>query len=192
MTRADWSQVHLVAGNRTVPATHPDCAPLVLLSWILGGGVSSRLFQSMRERAGLAYNVFAHASFWRDAGAFAIACSVDPRNLARANDILREELVRLPRDGIGRDELASARAQIIASIHIGAESAENRLFRLFNGQAYHGRYRSPAESAREIERTGRNRVIEVAERYLDRDDLTIVTGGPPVRRGAGPLRGRHG
>ena len=177
LNRADWSQVHLVAGNRTVPVTHPDRAPLVLLSWILGGGVSSRLFQAMRERAGLAYSVFAQANFWRDAGAFAIACSVDPRNLARATDIVREELVRLLREGITADEMASARAQITASIYIGAESAESRLFRLFNGYAYHGRYRSPAESAREIERTGRDRVIEAAERYLSWDDLSVVAGG---------------
>lgn len=190
INRADWSQVHIVAGNRTVPANHPDRAPLVLLSWILGGGVSSRLFQSMRERAGLAYNVYAHAGFWRDTGAFTVACSVDPRNLARAAEILRGELARLTREGITADEMAGARAQITASIFIGAESAETRLFRLFNGRTYHGRYRSPAEAAREIERTGRSRVMEVAERYLSWDDCTVVTGGPG-RLAARRTRRRH-
>ena len=193
--RGDWSQVQLVAGNRTVSTTHPDRPALVLLSWILGGGVSSRLFQAMREQAGLAYNVYAHTNFWRDTGAFGIACSVDPRNLGRSVDILRGELKRLVQDGVTADEMASARAQIKASIYIGVESAENLLFRLFSSYAYHGRYRSPAETVRAIERVGRGRVVEAAERYLSWDDLTIVTGGPvslrPSGRPAGPVRGRR-
>ncbi len=180
--RNDWNQSHVCIGTRIPSPSSSDRFPLLMLSGALGGGVSSRLFQSLRESAGLAYSVFSHAGFWKDTGALTAFFSVDPKNLREALGIFRDVLDELRRNGIREEELESVKSQMKGSVVFGAENVDSRLFRLFSSEFYHGRFRTVHSIIREIEKVGLRRVQSVAREYLSFDRLTFVTCGPVTLR----------
>ena len=176
--RPDWAQTHVCIGTRTVSASHPDRYALALLANILGGGVSSRLFQKMREERGLVYSVFTHSGFWRDTGSLISFFSVDPRNLRAAYDIFLGEIDDLRAGNIGARELDSAKAQLKASVIFGSESVISRLFGLFHSYHHHKRYIGVPEMVESIERVGIEEIAVAAEAFLDREALTVTSCGP--------------
>ncbi|UCF04820.1 MAG: insulinase family protein [bacterium] len=178
LQRPSWKQTHVCIGTTTVSASSRERHALGLLANILGGGVSSRFFQSMREETGLVYSVFTQTSFWRDTGVFWTFFSVDPKNLPQALEIYRHELDQVQRGEISDEEIDSAKAQFKGSIIFGIENIESRLFRLLRSEFYHGRYVTPAEVVRSIERVNRRVLTDVARRYLDGNRLTYVSQGP--------------
>jgi predicted Zn-dependent peptidase len=145
---------------------------------MLGGGVSSRLFQKMREERGLVYSVYTHSGFWKDTGSLLSFFSVDSGNLAAAYDIFLGEIEDLGAGNIGERELESAKAQLKASVIFGSESVVSRLFRLFQSHFHLGRYLSIHEMISSIEGVSIAAVARVAKAYLDRDVLTITSCGP--------------
>jgi len=183
--RRGWNQTHVCIGARAVPAADPRRVPLLLVSSILGGGVSSRMFQSMRERTGLAYSVYSNVNFWRDTGDISVYFSVDPRNLRAALEIFHGEMEALRRGGIREEELASAKAQLKGALVFGIESAEMRLFRLFHNQVYHGGHREIAAVLRDIERVDVETASAAARRFLAPRRLVQIVCGPPGRAAAG-------
>lgn len=186
LLREDGNQSHVVIGSRTLSASDKRRYAILILANILGGGVSSRLFQSLRERSGLAYSVLANAHFWRDTGVLYTFFSVDPKKVPHALAIVREEFESLRRGQITDTELASAKAQLKGSIVMGIESIEFRLFRLFNGEVYHGGYQPFSLALRRIESVTAAEVSEAAATFLAEGNLTYVTCGPVGLRGLVP------
>ncbi|MBU8921616.1 MAG: insulinase family protein [Bacteroidales bacterium] len=181
--RPDWGQSHVCIGTRTISASDPDRYPLLVLSNILGGGVSSRLFQNLREKNGLAYAVFSHANFWSDTGAFASYFSVDPRNLGKAMDIFMRCMEDLRTGGALEEEMASAKSQLKASVVFGVESVDSRLFRLIHSECYHKRHRTLDSVIKNIERVRPEDVARVMEIFLPEKRHTYVTCGKRRLRG---------
>lgn len=181
--QSQMRQSHVCIGSLTVPASHPDRYAVLVLGNLLGGGVTSRLFQSLREREGLAYAVFSTTNFWKDTGIMCHYFSVDSRNLPRALEIFHREMGKITSGRITKVELQSAVAQIKGSVVFGIESITNRLFRLFQTEFYQGRYISPVEIVDSIERVNEEDVVEVANRFLDPDSFTYTTYGPVSLRG---------
>jgi predicted Zn-dependent peptidase len=182
LRRNDWTQSHVVIGCRTVPASDPARYAILLLANLLGGGVSSRLFQSLRERTGLAYSVMSNAHFWRDTGVLYTYFSVDPKKLPRALEIVRTEYASLRSGAITEEELASAKAQLKGAVILGIESVESRLFKLFHGEIYHGGYQPYMRAVGRIEDVTVPAVADAAAALLDEDRLTYVTCGPASLR----------
>jgi predicted Zn-dependent peptidase len=176
--RPDWSHTHVCIGSRTVPASHPDRYALALLANILGGGVSSRLFQKMREERGLVYSVYSHAGFWRDTGLLVSAFSVDARNLRAAFEIFEREIDDMRSGNIREEELESAKAQLKASVIFGSESVSSRLFMLFQSHYHLDRYLSVSEIIDSIDRVDVASIAGVARRFLDAENLTAASCGP--------------
>jgi predicted Zn-dependent peptidase len=183
MRRPEWAQSHLCIGAQVVPASHPDRYPLIVLANILGGGTTSRLFQSLREKTGLVYSVFTSVTFWREAGAISTFFSVDARNVERALDIFHRDLRELREGRVRAEEIESARAQLKGAVVFGMESVDNRLFQMIQSDFYHGRYVSAAEVVRGIERVDRAAVTEAARRYLAPEELSYTTCGPVSLKG---------
>jgi predicted Zn-dependent peptidase len=179
----DVSRAHMCIGGSTLPASDPKKPAVILLSSILGGGVSSRLFQRMREETGLAYSVYSNVTLWSDTGVLYAYFSVDPRNLPHALDIFHEVLDDLRRGNVKQEEIDSAKAQVTGSIVFGMESVDNRLFRLIQGEYYYKRYISPAEAVRSFERIDRDMITEAAQRYLGSERLCYASYGPAVLKG---------
>ena len=176
--RADLQQLHLALGTRGVAYGEPERYPIVVLSTLLGGGMSSRLFQSVREEAGLAYSVFSATDFHRDAGMLTIQLGVSPERGREALARVRAELEKLRAEGPGEDEVESARSQLKGSILMGQESVSNRMYQLAHEEIYRGGYTSPEEQVAKVLAVTREQVAEMGRRLLDPARFSLAALGP--------------
>jgi len=178
----DLTQLYLCIGAAGLSHEHPDRYTLVLLSTLLGGGMSSRLFQRVREKEGLAYSVYTYADSYRDAGIFCASMSVQPTHGRRAVQLTLEEFARAAEERIPEDELASAKAQLKGNLLLGLESTTNQMTRLARSEIYSGRYVSVEELIASVERIQGDDVRRVAREILSRDRLCLVALGPKTER----------
>ena len=176
--RADLQQLHLALGTRGVAYPDSDRYSIVVLSTLLGGGMSSRLFQSVREEAGLAYAVFSLADFHRDAGMLSIQLGVSPERGREALDRVRAELETLYAEGPTEEEVESARSQLKGSILMGQESVSNRMYQLAHEEIYRGRYAPPEEQVHEVLAVTREQVAAMARRLLAPAAFSLAALGP--------------
>jgi predicted Zn-dependent peptidase len=173
----DLAQQYLCIGAPGVRQEDPDRYALVLLSTVLGGGMSSRLFQRVREQEGLAYSVYTYSDSYEDAGIFCAAMSVHPSQGRKAVRLTLEEFDRIVRDGISPEELQSAKAQLKGNVLLGLESTSNRMHRIARSIIYSGRFLPVDELVRTIDGIAAEDVRDMAARMLDRDRLSLVALG---------------
>lgn len=174
----DGAQTHVVFGGPAPTHSDPRRHALVLLSQALGGGMSSRLFQRVREELGLAYAVYSFHAFHGAAGVFGVYLGTRPAAVAQAIEVVGAELSRLSREGLPDEELVRARAQVKGQVTLGLESTGARLHRLA-GSALRG---EPLKSLDELLArydavTGED-VAAAAREYLDPEGLTVLSLGP--------------
>ena len=174
----DLAQQYLCIGARGLPSQHPDRHALVVLSTLLGGGMSSRLFQRVREQEGLAYSVYTYADFYGDAGIFCAGMNVQPEHGRRAVALTLEEFERVIREGVPAAELDSAKAQLKGSLLLGLESTSNRMHRIARNELYEGRFVPLDELVRRVESVTAADVQRVASEIIARERLSLVALGP--------------
>jgi predicted Zn-dependent peptidase len=174
----DLQQLYISLGTRGVSFGDPDHDPLAVLSTLLGGGMSSRLFQSVREEAGLAYSVYSVPDYYRDAGMFSIHMGVLPHRAREALQRTREELVRLREEGPGEEEVAAAVRQLKGSVVMDNESISARMTQLAHEEIYLGRYRTLDEQVERILAVTRDEVVAAARRFLDPGAFGLTALGP--------------
>jgi predicted Zn-dependent peptidase len=179
-TRPDLHQLYLALGTRGLGYCDADRYVLVVLNTLLGGGMSSRLFQSVREEAGLAYSVFSAADFHRESGQVSIQLGVAPDRGREALDRLRRELEALVREGPSSEEVAAARFQIKGSVVMGQESVSNRMVHIAHEEIYRGVYTSPEEQLAQVLSVTREQVVDLARRLLSPGRFALSAIGPPT------------
>ena len=172
------AQTHIVMGGRAVPHADPRRYPLVLLSSALGGGMSSRLFQRVREDLGLAYAVYTFQSFYRTAGSLGVYVGTRPEWADRAVSVIREELARVAREGLPTEELEDAKGQVKGQMVLGLESPGGRLHRLALQELYGEPHRSVDELTAAIDAVDMDEIREVAGEFLDPERWLTVRLGP--------------
>jgi predicted Zn-dependent peptidase len=123
----DTEQAHLMLGMPSVPRGDPRWAAQLVLSTVLGGGTSSRLFQEVRERRGLAYSVYSSATGYSDLGVLSVYVGCAPERLGTAAGVLRTTLADLARDGVTQAELVRARGQLRGEYVLGLEDTSSRM-----------------------------------------------------------------
>jgi predicted Zn-dependent peptidase len=128
--RKDTEQYHLCVGAPGIPRGDDRRFTLRVLDTILGGSTSSRLFQEVREKRGLAYSVYSYASHYADSGQVAVYVGTRPDNVGAAMEIIGGELRRLLEDGVGEDELERARENVKGRTVLSMESTLSRMNRL--------------------------------------------------------------
>lgn len=126
----DTAQAHLVLGAQAVPHAHRMRLPIVLISQALGGGMSSRLFQRIREELGLVYTVYSFHSFHQAGGQTGVYLGTRPEWLGRAHEALLEEYERLARHGLGAEEFEQTRQQLKGQVMLSLESTVSRLYHM--------------------------------------------------------------
>jgi predicted Zn-dependent peptidase len=178
--RDDLQQLYLSLGNRGLAYPDPDRYGLVILHTLLGGGMSSRLFQSVREEAGLAYSVYSTADFHRDCGALGIHLGVAPERGREALARVRGELMSILADGPGADEVEAARSQLVGSVRMGQESISSRMYQIAHDEMYHGRYVAPEEQLGRLREVTHEQVTALARRHLDPARFSLTALGPAV------------
>lgn len=174
----DLSQDYVEIGVPTEGMGGTDRFGLLLVSNILGGGMSSRLFQSVREEHGLAYSIYSYADFHHDAGMLCTSFSASPEHTQAALDLVAQEYARLRRGEVSEAELEMNRAQLIGSVLLGLEGSMNQMGRLARGELYLGRFVPVEEIVAEIRRVTRDDVVRLAEATLDVAAQTVVGYGP--------------
>lgn len=181
-TRDDLHQLYLALGARGLGYGDPDRHALVVLNTLLGGGMSSRLFQSVREEAGLAYSVFSAADFYRETGMVTIQLGVSPDRAREALGKVREELESLSGEGPTEAEVAAARFQLKGGIVMGQESVSTRMVYLAHEEIYHGACVGPDEELARILAVTRDDVAAMARRVLRPGRFTLCALGPATER----------
>ena len=174
----EGAQTHIVAGTRAMAHGDPDRFAMLLLSTLLGGGMSSRLFQRVREELGLAYSVYTYQSFHADSGMHGVYVATAPESASAALDAIRSELRAVVDVGMPADEIAMGRQQLKGQITLSLESVSSRMYRAASVELYGEPYRTLDDLLALIDAIGDDDVARVACTYFDPDRFTVLSLGP--------------
>ena len=170
-------QVQMCLGVPAPPVHSPDRFALYLLSSILGGGMSSRLFESVRENQGLAYSIYSELSPFRDAGSLSIYAGMSLDKTDRVLDLTLLELRRLKDQAVAETELKRAKDQMKSNIVLGLESSSSRMNNLARQQIYFGRFFTVDEIEAEIDRITAVEIQRVANELFQPDLIALTLLG---------------
>lgn len=162
----DTEQAHICLGYRGKPLGDADAYPMAVFNSILGGGMSSRLFQRIREESAMAYSVYSAPSAYPHCGDFTIYAAVSPRNVKTVLAQIDEETSRLVREGATQEEFDMAKAQLKGGFILGQESAYNRMNSMGSNMALMNRVITTDETIRRIEAVTPEDVRRVAAETL--------------------------
>lgn len=174
----DIQQTHLVMGNVTVPHRDKRRHALLLVNALFGGGMSSRLFQKVREELGLAYSVHSFQSFHATAGSQGIYLGCAPERVDEALSAVRSELALLQVAGLTADELAMGKQQLKGQITLSMESVSARMYRAAAVELFEEPYKPLDEVLARVDAISSGEVADVCSAFYGVDQQTIVRLGP--------------
>lgn len=174
----DTEQVHLVVGGRSIRRLDPDREALDIANHILGGGLSSRLFDEIRERRGLAYSVFSSTAAYADVGSWSIYAGTLPEHAHDVRSLIGVEVARLVEQGITVDELAIAQGYLAGSYEMGLEDSGARMSRLGGQLTILGELRSVEDQLERWAAVSLADVRRVVERVYGAAEPVTVSVGP--------------
>ncbi len=172
----ELEQAHLLLGFKGVSYQDPDFYASAVLSTLFGGGMSSRLFQEIREKRGLVYSIYSFVSSYSDGGMFGIYAGTGENETAELIPLVCDEIKKMT-DNVGADELTRARAQIKASILMALESSSSRCEQLARQMMVFGRPMPTQEIVANIEAVDADAILHTARRIFD-SSLTVTALGP--------------
>ena len=170
-------QVQMCLGMPAPPVDSPDRFALYLLNSMLGGGMSSRLFESIRENEGLAYSIYSELSPFRDSGSLSIYAGMSLDRTERVLELTLAELRRLKEQAVTDAELKRARDQMKSNIVLGLESSGSRMSNLARQQMYYGRFITTDEVVGEIDRVTPADIERLANQLLQSDAMALTLLG---------------
>ena len=172
----DSEQAHLMLGVPGPDRHDPRRSALSVLNTALGGGLSSRLFQQVREQRGLAYQVYSSQVSYADAGTFSVYAGCAPERLGEVVGVVRDVLAGVAADGLTEAEVHRAKGSIRGGLVLGLEDTGSRMNRLGRSELDHGRQRSVADSLARIDAVTPAQVAELAAELLTQPLTTAVVG----------------
>jgi predicted Zn-dependent peptidase len=174
----DTAQTHIVFGTDTFPLRDPRRFPLAILTNVFGGGMSSRLFQRVREELGLAYGVYAFKQFFQGSGQLGVYVGTQASTADQAVEAIEEEYGRLAREGLPLSELTNGKQQLKGQIMLSLESPAARMGRLAGFVLHDDEYRPLDAMLAEIDRVTPAEVAAVAAEFFAPERQTVVRLGP--------------
>ncbi len=174
----DTQQVHMAMGTPAFPWGHPDAEAATLLSIIVGGTMSSRLFIQVRERKGLCYYIRAGLSSYTDTGDFTVTAGVDKARVGLAVKTILSVLEDVRRKGITREELARAKEYIRGKITLELEDSESVAAWYSKQYMFLGRMLTPQEKLKRFQNVTLKDIARVAQLFLDTTTYTLAVIGP--------------
>ncbi|HJQ19523.1 MAG TPA: pitrilysin family protein [Gemmatimonadaceae bacterium] len=177
----DGSQTHIVIGSPTIGYRDPRRHAMVLLSVVLGGGMSSRLFQRVREELGLAYAVYTFQTFYAGCGVHGVYVGTAPRTADAALRAIEEELTHVVEHGLSDEEISQGKGQLKGQITLSLESPTARMYRAASVDLYGEPYRTLDEMLALVEGIAPDSVREVAREFFAPQRQTVVSLGPEER-----------
>ncbi|MFH5206816.1 M16 family metallopeptidase [Antrihabitans spumae] len=181
LTTRDSEQVHIALGVRAFGRHEGKHRwPLSVLNTAVGGGLSSRLFQQIREERGLAYSVYSSVDTFADTGAFSVYAGCQPENLVEVTTLAREVLAEVAANGITDSECARAKGSLRGGLVLGLEDSGSRMNRIGRSELSYGNHRSISETLARIDAVTTTQVADVAAELLNRPFAAAVVG--PYKR----------
>jgi predicted Zn-dependent peptidase len=171
-------QDHVVLGMRALPALDPDRYAFTVLNQALGGGMSSRLFQSVREERGLAYSVYSYRAAYEDAGFLAIYAGTAPDRVHETLAVIGDEIDRLAGDGLSASELAAAKGHITGSLAMSLETSSSRMRRIGRSEQVEREVLTLDELVARVEAVEADDVARVIDRVFRDAPRTLAVVGP--------------
>src|SRR5204863_5453076 len=175
--KKELEQVHLCLGSRGFPQQVEERYGAALFNSILGGGMSSRLFQRIREKEGVVYSVTSFHNGHLHGGYEAVYAACAPRNLKKVLTMTLEEMRNIKNDGATEEELRAAKLHLKGSILLALESTVSRMSGLARQEYYFGRQFSPDEIIAHIEAVTLDDLSRVAQAIVDPETLSLTMLG---------------
>ena len=177
----EHEQVHLIMGCKAPAVGDPGRYTCIILNTLLGGSMSSRLFQEIREKKGLAYDIQSYFNTYHDVGMIGIYAGCDTGHLHEVIDLIRLEMRKLQENLLTEKELRIAQEMVKGNFILSMESTDNRMNRLAQNEISFGRYITCDEVVGEIDRVTRRAIRDMAEEIFSLDKISLVAVGkmPP-------------
>ena len=170
-------QVQFCLAVPALPTAHADRYALFLLNSVLGGGMSSRLFQAVREERGLAYSIYSETSPFRDTGSLAVYAGCAVENTREVLQLTLAEFTRLKSEPVGTEDLSRDKEQLKTNMVLGLESSGARMSSLARQQMYYGRFFSVDEITAEVDSVTADDLQRLASQHLRPEALTLTLLG---------------
>jgi predicted Zn-dependent peptidase len=173
----ELAEAHLCLGIKGIPQASKDRYPLFTLNTILGAGVSSRLFQEIREKRGLAYSIYSFVASYLDTGLWGVYAGVSRKKVREVTELVLREIHGL-KDTVSDGELRRAKSQLKGNIILGLESSSSRMNNIARQEIYYGKYSSPKEIIEEIDSITLVQIKELAEEVVRKEYFSLTVYGP--------------
>jgi len=164
-------QSHICIGTPALPYKHREKFALLVLNTLLGGGMSSRLFQNIREKHALAYSIYSFLDFLFDTGLVGVYIGTDLQNIDPALELINQELKKLRTQSVGREELDRTKSQLKGNIMLGLENTSSRMSRLAKMEIYLEDYYTLDSTLAEIEKVTSDDILAIATKLLNEDSI---------------------
>jgi len=174
----DTEQIHLCLGTESVPQDSPSIYVAHILNNILGGGISSRLFQSIREERGLAYSIYSYQSNYRDCGLLTVYAGTRPGNVNQVVELIFQNISELRASGISSAELHKTKEQLKGNLLLGLESSSSRMSRIGKLEITQGKYTSLDDIVTKIEHVSEGDLNQMMNTRFSTDQLCFTALGP--------------
>lgn len=176
-SKKDLEQVHVCIGVPSYPIPHEDRFTCYVLNTVLGGGMSSRLFQNIRESQGLAYSVFSELNPYTDTGCLAVYAGTSLESAKRVVESVMKEFTEMKQHPVPAEELRRAKDHLKGSLMLGLESTSSRMSNLARQEMHFGRFFSLDELLASIEKVDEAGVQRVAQTFFDQKQVALTILG---------------
>lgn len=171
------AQAHLCLGTKGIAHLDEERYIFAIMDNILGGNMSSRLFQEVRERRGLVYAIYSYNSAFKDFGTFAIYAGTSKENLKQVVDLILAEFAKVKKEGITKEELQRAKEYLKGNLVLGLESTSARMSWMAKSEFYYGRVQTIDEIFAMVDKVTQDDIIKLANEYLINKYLNLATIG---------------
>jgi predicted Zn-dependent peptidase len=173
----ELEQAHLILGTPCPSMLDEDRYAVNVLAVILGGGMSSRLFQTIREEHGLAYTVFAGVNAYTDTGCLSMYAATSPEQMKDTIELSIKEFTKCKTEAVSEDELQRAKDQLKVSLLLSLESSSSRMSNLARQEIFYGNHLSPDEILKRIENVTAQDIQRIANEVFNGDGLAMTAIG---------------
>jgi predicted Zn-dependent peptidase len=177
----DLSEAHICLGFKGIPQASEDRYSLFVLNTIFGGGVSSHLFQEIREKRGLAYSIYSFIASYFDTGVWGVYAGVSRKKVQEVVGLILKEVYNL-KDTLTETELQRAKNHLKGNMILGLESSSSRMNNIARQEIYYGRYYSPEEIMKKVDSVTLHQIRDLAERLVKEESFSLTVYGPVHER----------
>lgn len=173
----DTEQMHICLGFEGIEHGNDDLYSLLAVNNVFGGGMSSRLFQKIREEMGLVYSIYSYPSSYKNAGLYTIYAGMNPEHRDTFLKLVMEEIRILAKHGISQDELSKSKEQLKGNYILGLESTSSRMNSLGKSELMLGIINSPEEVLNKIDAVSNEKVNEVIQKVFQVEKISLSAVG---------------